>query len=52
MSDTLKDQLQAMGLKAAVIDGRTTSARKRAETEAAFQAGDLDVLIGGIYSRR
>ena len=50
VSDTLKDQLQAMGLKAAVIDGRTTSARKRAETEAAFQAGDLDVLIGGIYS--
>ncbi|MBK6594611.1 MAG: hypothetical protein IPG23_18990 [Burkholderiales bacterium] len=29
VSDTLKDQLQAMGLKAAVTDGRTTSARKR-----------------------
>jgi superfamily II DNA or RNA helicase len=49
VSDKLQAQLQAMGVKANVVDGRS-SAQARAETEAAFQAGELDVFIGGINS--
>ena len=47
VSDSLKVQLEAMGVKATVVDGRT-SAMARSKTEAAFQNGDIEVFIGGI----
>ncbi len=48
VSDTLKAQLQAKEIKAAVFDGRTKTALARSNIENAFQAGGLDVFIGGI----
>ena len=46
-SDTLKTQLEAEGLRVAVVDGRTVQ-KERAALVSDFQEGRLDVLIGGI----
>ncbi len=46
-SDNLKSQLQKFGLRAAVVDGRT-SQKERATLVKDFQEGRLDVFIGGI----
>ena len=46
-SDALKAQLEQENLKVAVIDGRVAP-KARATIVAEFQAGQLDVVIGGI----
>jgi len=49
VSDTLRGQLEKAGIKAAVVDGRTAP-RERARIVDDFQAGMLDVFIGGIHA--
>ncbi len=47
VSDELTAQLHKMGLKSAVVDGRTSQI-ERGRIEIEFQKGDLQVFIGGI----
>jgi hypothetical protein len=47
VSDALKAQLERENLKVAIIDGRVAP-KARATIVAEFQAGQLDVVIGGI----
>jgi hypothetical protein len=46
-SDELMEQLHKAGIKSAVVDGRTPQT-ERARIEMEFQAGELQVFIGGI----
>ncbi|NYZ11616.1 DEAD/DEAH box helicase [Azospirillum sp. RWY-5-1] len=43
----LEEQLDTLGLTVAVVHGGT-SAAERAEAERAFQAGEVDVFLGGV----
>lgn len=47
VSDILKGQLQQQGITSAVVDGRTSQV-ERARIVSQFQAGNLQVFIGGI----
>ena len=49
VSDELGAQLHRAGIKSLIVDGRTPPA-ERARIESVFQAGSLQVFIGGINS--